>query len=66
MGEKKKRAGNLENPRSEDGKTLEKWRGVKAYVFILVLLLGKKLRWKNYSFPTNKSVYSLYIKIALL
>lgn len=51
MGEKKKRAGNLENPGSEDGNTWEKWRGEKAYVFIPVLLLGKKLRWKKLLLP---------------
>lgn len=63
---RKKRAGNLENPRSADRNTWEKWRREKAFVFIPVLLLDKKLRGKNYLFPTKKRVCSLYIKTALL
>lgn len=52
IGEKKK---ELEILKTQEVKMRTHWRNgeeKKAFVFIPVLLLGKKLRWKNYSFPT--------------
>lgn len=64
LGSKKKKriAVNLENPRSGVGSTWEnavEKCSYKVIVFLLVLLLDKKLKWTNFSFCTKKGVCTL-------